>query len=125
LPKTAQPAASSKSSKKAGTKSAAATAANPDGLVLRKPTDQMLKSLKELLPSDAANFDVTRLYDLDKEAKGGGVVSGIKIPKGGLRVAVLLTAPAKPEAIGTFTVVQEEDGKIVGGSTYVVRAAKQ
>jgi hypothetical protein len=121
LPKTAQPAAASKSSNK----SAAAAAANLDGLILRKPTDQMIKSLKNLLPNDAANFDLTRLYDLDKEAKGGGVVSGIKIPKGGLRVAVLLTAPSKPDALGTFTVVQEEDGKIVGGSTYVVHAAKQ
>ncbi|MDX6530254.1 MAG: hypothetical protein QOH41_2544 [Blastocatellia bacterium] len=125
LPKTAQPAASSKSSKKAGTKSAAAAAANLDGLVLKKPTDQMIKSLKELLPNDAANLDVTRLYDLDKGAKGGGVVSGIKIPKAGLRVAVLLTAPSKADAADTFSVVQEEDGKIVGGSTYVVRAAKQ
>ncbi len=92
---------------------------------MRKPTDQMLKLLGERLPNEVEKLDLTRLYTLDKEAKEGGSVSGIKIPKDGLRVAVLLTTPTKANTFDTFSVVQEEDGKIVGGSTYVVRASKQ
>jgi hypothetical protein len=124
LPKSAQPSApsSSKSSKK----SAAAPNINKlEGVTERKPTDQMIKALKERLPDEAGNLDTTRLYALDKDAKGGGSISGIKIPKAGLRAAVLLTAPANNKAFDTFSVVQEEDGKIVGGSTYVVVAMKQ
>jgi photosystem II stability/assembly factor-like uncharacterized protein len=119
LPKSAQPTASSKGSAKG-----AAAPANIDGLVLRKPSDLMIKQLKERLPNDADKFDLSRLYEVDKE-KGGGLVSGIKIPKEGVRVAVLLTAPTKNETFSTFSVVQEADGKIVGGSTYIVRATKQ
>jgi hypothetical protein len=118
LPKAAQPTtAAGKSSKKG------AAAARPGDLVRRKPTDQMIKSLKDRLPDLAGKLDLTRLYVLDKETKGGGI-SGVKIPKAGLRAAVLLTAPNKANAYDTFSVVQEEDGKVVGGSTYVIVASK-
>lgn len=122
LPKSAVPKAGSKSSKKAAKKGGAS--AKLDGLVTKKPSDQLVKSLKARLPDDAAKFDVTQLYALDKKAKGGGVISGIKIPKAGLRTAVLLTAPSKLNAYSVFSVLQEEDGNIVGGSTYVLRASK-
>lgn len=124
LPKSVAPPAGTKSSKKAA-KKAAATAPKLDGFVVSKTTDQMIKSLKELLPNEAAKFDLTRLYALDKQAKGGGVIPGIKIPKNGLRAAVLLTAPTKTDTFATFSVVQEESGKVVGGSTFVLRASKQ
>ena len=118
LPKSAQPTpTASKSSK-------AAAANKLEGFQERKPTEQMIKSLKERLPDDAGKLDLTRLYALDKDAKGGGSISGIKIPKAGLRAAVLLTAPTKDKAFETFSVVQEEDGTIVGGSTYVIVASK-
>ena len=83
----------------------------------------MIKSLKERLPDLAGKLDLTRLYSLNKEAKGGGI-SGVKIPKGGLRAAVLLTSPTKANTYDTFSVIQEEDGKVVGGSTYVIVASK-
>ncbi|HMJ26524.1 MAG TPA: hypothetical protein VK475_11870, partial [Pyrinomonadaceae bacterium] len=94
-----------------------------DGLTFKKAPDLMIKSLKERLPNDADKYAVSRLYELDK-TKGGGTLSGIKVPKEGLRVAVLLTAPTKTDAVSTFSVVQEVDGQLVGGSTYVVRALK-
>jgi hypothetical protein len=120
LPKAAQPATTTagKTSKKG-----AAVAAEPGGLLRRKLTDQMIKSLKERLPDIAGKLDLTRLYTLDKGAKGGGI-SGVKIPKAGLRAAVVLTAPTKANTYDTFSVVQEEDGKVVGGSTYVIVASK-
>jgi photosystem II stability/assembly factor-like uncharacterized protein len=123
LPKSAQP--TSAAGPKGSKKSAAATETKLEGIVMRKPTDQMIKSLKERLPNEAGKLDLTRLYALDKDAKGGGSISGIKIPKEGLRAAVLFTAPAKDRAFDTFSVVQEEEGKIVGGSTYVILASKQ
>jgi len=126
LPKSVAPPAGTTSSKKAGKKAtASAVLTKLDGFVVSKTTDQMIKSLKERLPNDAEKFDLTRLYALDKQAKGGGVIPGIKIPKDGLRAAVLLTAPTKADTFATFSVVQEEDGKIVGGSTYVLCASKQ
>jgi hypothetical protein len=114
LPKTAQPPT-------AASKTAADN--KPGELLRTKPTDQMIKSLKARLPDLAGKLDLTRLYSLNKEAKGGGI-SGIKIPKAGLRAAVLLTSPTKANAYDTFSVVQEEDGKLVGGSTYVIVASK-
>lgn len=128
MPKSAQPslASASKGSKKAAKKgAAAATQPRLDGLVLRKPTDQIVKSLKKRLPSEAEKLDLTRLYALDIKKKGGGTISGIKIPKGGMRVAVLLTAPSRGSDFATFSVVQEQDGETVGGSTYVVRPVKR
>jgi photosystem II stability/assembly factor-like uncharacterized protein len=125
LPKTVTPPAGAASPKKGGKKAAAAAVTTLDGFVVNKTTDQMIKSLKEGLPNDAEKFDLTRLYALDKQAKGGGVIPEIKIPKDGLRTAVLLTAPTKADTFATFSVVQEEDGKVVGGSTYVLNAAKQ
>jgi len=77
------------------------------------------------LPNEAGKLDLTRLYTLDKEARGSGEMHGVKIPKAGLRAAVLLTSPAKANSYDTFSVVQEEDGKIVGGSTYVIVASTQ
>ena len=119
LPKTAQPTtAASKTSKKG-----AAADNKPGDLLRSKPTDQMIKSLKARLPDLAGKLDLTRLYSLNKEAKGGGI-SGVKIPKAGLRAAVLLTSPTKANAYDTFSVVQEQDGKLVGGSTYVIVASK-
>jgi hypothetical protein len=128
LPKAAQPSAS-KSSKKAGAKKAAKKGAAAalqiklEGIVLRKASDQMVKSLKERLPEEADKYDVSRLYTLDK-GKGGGKLSDVKIPKAGLRAAILLTAPAQGTDFETFSVVQEEDGEIVGGSTYVIQPVK-
>ena len=64
-------------------------------------------------------------YHSSLVAKGGGTISEIKVSKQGLRTGVLLTAPTKENTFDTFSVVQEVDGKVVGGSTYVVRASKQ
>jgi photosystem II stability/assembly factor-like uncharacterized protein len=126
LPKSAELAAAGKSSKKAAKKGAAGVATvKLDGLTIRKPTDQLIKTLKERLPLDAEKFDLTRLYSLDKDAKGGGTIAEIKVSKQGVRTGVLLTAPTKENTFDTFSVVQEVDGKVVGGSTYVVRASKQ
>ncbi|MBD0325975.1 MAG: hypothetical protein ICV68_06075, partial [Pyrinomonadaceae bacterium] len=126
LPKSAQMAAS-KSSKKAGTKKAAkksmAAAPKIEGIVVRKASEQVIKSLKERLPEEADKYDLSRLYTLEK-GKGGGKLSDVKIPKGGLRAAVLLTASTQTTDFETFSIVQEENGEIIGGSTYVIRPEK-
>ncbi|HEX8000642.1 MAG TPA: hypothetical protein VF528_19840 [Pyrinomonadaceae bacterium] len=110
--------------KKAAKKSAdAAAASGPEGISVRRASEQMIKLLKEHLPDEAGKYDLTRLYTLEK-GKGGGKLSGVKIPKGGLRAAVVLTAPMRGTDFETFSVVQEEDGEIIGGSTYVIRPEK-
>ena len=137
LPKSLQPAtpaagskaakaAAKKGAKKSATKiSAASLQPKLEGLLRRKPSSALIKSLKERLPDDADKFDLTQIYSLDKEMKTGGTIANLKIPKGGARAAVLLTAPEKANDFVTFTVVQMDDGQVVGGNTYVVRAAKK
>jgi hypothetical protein len=128
LPKSLQlpRAAATKSSKKASRKTPPppALTLKLEGFTTRKPTDQLVKSLKEQLPNDAEKFDLTRLYELQKEARGNGSISELTIPKVGLRSAVLLTAPSQAGDSTKFSVVQEQDGQIVGGNTYVVRAVQ-
>jgi hypothetical protein len=60
---------------------------------------------------------------LNKEAKGGGI-SGVKIPKAGLRAAVLLNISDEDERVRHFLSHTGGDGKLVGGSTYVIVASK-
>ncbi|HEX8458587.1 MAG TPA: hypothetical protein VF656_14910 [Pyrinomonadaceae bacterium] len=127
LPKAAiSTSAASKGGTKASKKGAAkgAPAVKFDNFVERKLSDQLIKSLKDRLPADASKFDLTRLYVLDTQQRGGGRIAEVKIPKGGLRAAVLLTAPTQTNDFNTYSVVQEENGEVVGGNTFVVRGVK-
>jgi hypothetical protein len=123
LPKSVQPTAatsgpgSKKSAKKSGAKF--------EGLMVRKTSKKLVKSLKEQLPDLSQKLDSTRLYELDQQTKAGGRITQVKLPKEGLRTAVLLTAPDKEDALAKFTVMQEENDNIVGGSTYVISTSKK
>ena len=83
----------------------------------------MLKSLKERFGAELEKYDISNMYALASEDKGG-MLAGINIPKTGLNALLALSAPAKPKGIATLNIVQEEDGRIVGGNTFVLRALK-
>jgi len=95
-----------------------------EGWSLRKPTDAILKKLKQRFGSDLQKYDTSVIYMLTNGEKGGQLV-GIKTSKAGLNALLALGSPAHAKGVATFSVVQEEDGRVVGGNTFVLRAQKQ
>jgi hypothetical protein len=72
--------------------------------------------------SDLEKYDTSVMYVLENGEKGGRL-AGIKIPGTGLSTVLALTAPARAQRVVNFTILQEEDNRIVGGNTFVLRAA--
>jgi photosystem II stability/assembly factor-like uncharacterized protein len=94
------------------------------GWTLRKPTDAILKKLKQRFGSDLKKYDTSVIYVLTKGEKGGRLV-GIKTPKAGFKALLVVRSRERAKGVATFSVVQEEDGRIVGGNSFVLRAQKQ
>ena len=94
-----------------------------EGWTLKKPTAALLRNLKERLGSDLGKYDTSLMYVLEN-GEGGGQLVGIKTPRTGLNTLFVLTAPARRQRVANFTVVQEEDGRVVGGNTFVLRATQ-
>jgi hypothetical protein len=88
-----------------------------EGLAVKKASARHIERLKADLGGEADKFDTGRM--LFSSGKSGSL-SGIKLPKGGLRAAFLVNA-TEP---ATLTIVQEEDNQIVGGFTVVVADTK-
>jgi photosystem II stability/assembly factor-like uncharacterized protein len=101
-----------------------AIAQTHEGWTMRKPADAILEKLKQRFGPDLEKYDSSVVYTLTKGEKGGQLV-GIKTPKAGLNALLVLGSPARAKGVPTFTIVQEEDGRVVGGSTFVLRARKQ
>jgi len=95
-----------------------------EGWTLKKPTDAILKKLKQRFGSDLKKYDTSVIYMLTNGEKGGQL-AGIKTPKAGLNALLILGSPARAKGVATFSVVQEEDGRVVGGNTFALRAQKQ
>jgi hypothetical protein len=102
-----------------------ATKSQSQGIKVTKPTAAQLAALREKFARNLGSYDVTRQYTL-ANIKEAGVLSGLAIPKGGLRALMLISAP-KSGAM-QFSVIQEESqrdarvpgNRIVGGSTFVI-----
>jgi hypothetical protein len=93
----------------------AGSSARTEGLKSAKATQRQVEKLKQSLGDDAANYDTNAvLFSQGKAA----LISGLKPSKGNPRAAfTVLDVPSQPE---TITIVQEEEGKVVGGFTIVV-----
>ncbi len=93
----------------------AGSSAKTEGLRSAKATQRQAEKLKQSLGDQAASYDTNAiLFSQGRSA----LISGLKLPKGGLRAAFsVVDVPSQPE---TITIVQEEDGKVVGGFTIVV-----
>jgi hypothetical protein len=118
LPKAASPK---------GAKAAAAALRRPNepttGFKVAKPAAALIAGLRASIASLDA-WDLSKIYQLVPGAKEASL-AGVKLPAAGLRALVVVSVPsgAKPGS-SNFTWLQEEAGRIVGGSTYVVRVAK-
>ncbi len=111
-------AASKKSSKKA-----AAAVAPLVAFTIKKPTAKMLQAFKGRFEEVLNDYDTTRLYNL-KDLSAGGTISGLKVPKRGLQAIVVIEADAGAEKEATFDIIQQEGETIIGGNTFILRAAK-
>jgi hypothetical protein len=68
-------------------------------------------------------MDLTKAVRLLQAGKAGSVVLG-EILAAGTQVLLVFDALPSNMAQGAVTVIQEEGGKVIGGSTYVVRRVK-
>jgi photosystem II stability/assembly factor-like uncharacterized protein len=89
------------------------------GWTKRALTATVLNYLKERYAHGLDTYDTTAVYTLDDPDKGAQF-AGIKVPKPGLNVLIVFTAPARARAAATLNVVQEEDGRVIGGNTFVL-----
>jgi len=92
----------------------------PQGWDAKKPTAAQVKDLKTRFGDDLSGFDTAAIYWLGDPAKGGNL-DKVKIPSAGMRVLLTAIAPGTSKATGTVNVIQEVDGRIVGGNTFVLR----
>jgi hypothetical protein len=95
----------------------------PSGFNVAKPAAALIGALRKSVANLDA-WDLTKIYQLVPGAKEASL-AGVTLPAGGLRALVVVTVPsgANPGS-SNFTWLQEEAGRIVGGSTYVVRIAR-
>jgi photosystem II stability/assembly factor-like uncharacterized protein len=93
------------------------------GWTLRKPTNPILKNLKQRFGSDLEKYDTSVIYTLANDEQGGRL-AGIETPKTGLTALLVLSSPANAKGVPTFTIVQEENRRVVGGNTFVPRTRK-
>jgi hypothetical protein len=108
-----------------GAKAAAAAVAGSlvkRGFTVAKPPAAMIAALTSSVPNLSA-FDTSQIYQLEAGATEAAL-TGLTLPAAGLQTLVVVTVPAGTAAgSSTFTWLQQEAGRIVGGSTYVVRVA--
>jgi hypothetical protein len=109
--------------KRARGAAAAAAAVNSQGWQSSAPSRALLKTLDESFGKELKEYDVSKVYNLSDPAKGAAI-QNFAASKSGTTVLLILTAPEKLQEPATFHIVQEEDGHIVGGNTFVLRARK-
>ena len=95
-----------------------------EGWAAKRPSAQLLRSLEAQFGDGLAAFDRSVMYVLQNDEKGGRV-DDVKIPRAGLRVLLTWTAPDRGTAGATVTVVQEDQGNVVGGNTFALRVARR
>jgi photosystem II stability/assembly factor-like uncharacterized protein len=93
------------------------------GWVVKRPARAVLTKLSAQFGETLSAFDTTKMYALTSAEKGG-YLDNVRIAAAGLRALVVLMMPSADEGGGTFNIVQETGGRIVGGSTFVVNAAR-
>jgi photosystem II stability/assembly factor-like uncharacterized protein len=90
------------------------------GIVAQKPTVDILAALRKRIGEETERFDVSKMYSLAKAAQGGKIEQ-LVLPNEGARVMLLLAPPARRAGEGSVSIIQRANGRIVGGSTFVLR----
>lgn len=92
----------------------------PKGFVPQKPTKIMLTSLRTKIGDETERFDISKVYLLEKSA-GGGAMERLALPKEGGRIMLFLEPPKTRAGEGSVSIIQKANGRIVGGSTFILR----
>ena len=88
-----------------------------DGLTAKTVPAKLKAAAVKRLGDAAGGFDLTRFYAVKTLAKGG-LLRGLKTTEG--RATVLLVVSPADKGRGAVTMIQEVQGKVAGGSTFVV-----
>jgi hypothetical protein len=83
----------------------------------------MLKALRQRLGPKVKAFDTANVY-MVKNLRAGGTIADLKFPDGGLGTILLLAPSPAATSGGKVTILQEQGGRLVGGSTFILRKAK-
>jgi photosystem II stability/assembly factor-like uncharacterized protein len=102
----------------------AAAAAISQGWQSATPTKTLLKMLGERFGSELKNYDTSKLHSLRDLVKGA-LIEKFAAAKSGTPILLLLTAPQRVQEAAKLHVIQEEDGQIVGGNTFVLQVKKR
>jgi photosystem II stability/assembly factor-like uncharacterized protein len=102
---------------------AAAGGLKPEGWRSTSPSGTLVKTLEGHFGAELGKYDMSMLHNLDNPTKGG-TIRDLTIPKPGLKILFVLTAPAAVQETATFDIVQQEGEQVVGGNTFVLRAVK-
>lgn len=96
-----------------------------NGFTSKKPSSALVKALKDRFGSaELDKYNKDRIHLLTSDATGGHL-SGVKIAKAGLRVILVVIPPTTATSReAMFNVMQEEDGRVVGGNSFVLRTIK-
>ncbi|MFI5178051.1 MAG: hypothetical protein ACHQO8_05795 [Vicinamibacterales bacterium] len=94
--------------------------ATPKGWTAKKPSAALTKDLKARFGDALSAFDTTTVYWLGADAKAGAL-DKVSVPAAGLQLVLTVAPPSKGKASATVNVVQETDGRVVGGNTFVLR----
>ena len=103
-----------------GLTSQSAIALRDLGWVSRAPRAGMLTALRERYGNQLTGLDTTRMLTLT-DLNRGARLEGVRIPRAGLKGLLVLTPPSRRRPDASLTVIQEEEGRVVGGNTFVLR----
>jgi len=92
-----------------------------DQVVSTRPSSAMLQALTARIGAgESAKYDTTALYTADNPA-AGTQIANVTLPQGELSVMLLLLPPPTATAAGKMSILQEVNGVVVGGSTFILR----
>jgi photosystem II stability/assembly factor-like uncharacterized protein len=94
----------------------------PEGLRIEEVSAAALAAL-EKSGERIESYDRDHLYRVEDPLRGGRLPS-ITVPKGGLRLAVQVSAAARSGEPSPLTIVQEEGEALVGGCTLILAEAR-
>jgi photosystem II stability/assembly factor-like uncharacterized protein len=92
-----------------------------EGIVRATPTAKELKALTSKFGGQIEQYyDTTALYTVENLTVGARV-AGVSLPSNGLQVMVMFAPRSEDTADANISIVQETEGIVVGGSTFVLR----
>jgi len=91
-----------------------------EGIVRSTPTTNELKALTSQFRANTEPYDTKTLYRVENLTEGARMVD-VSLPNDGLQALLMVAPRSEDTADANISIVQETEGIIVGGSTFVLR----